>query len=47
MSQPWQKLIETEDGALAGCLSLSRVSISRKTGNMLVSFQSNRLLSRS
>lgn len=45
--QPWQKLIETEDGALAGCLSLSRVSISRKTGNMRISFQSTRLLSRS
>ena len=45
--QPWEKLIETEDGALAGCLSLSRVSISRKTGNMQVSFQSSRLLSRS
>ena len=27
-------LIETEDGALAGCLSLSRVSISKKTGNV-------------
>ena len=44
--QPWEKLIETEDGALAGCLSLSRVSISRKTGNMRVCFQSSRLLSR-
>ena len=44
--QPWEKLLETEDGALAGCLSLSRVSISRKTGNMRVSFQSSRLLSR-
>ena len=44
--QPWQKLLETEDGALTGCLSLSQVSISRKTGNMRVSFQSSRLLSR-
>ena len=46
MSQAWEKLIETEDGALAGCLSLSRVSISRATGNVRVRFQASRLLTR-
>ena len=47
MSQPWEKLIQTEDGALAGCLSLSRVSISRATGNVRIAFQASRLLSHS
>ncbi len=46
MSQPWEKLISTENGALADCLSLSRVSISRATGDVRVRFQASRLLSR-
>ena len=46
MSQAWEKLIETEDGALTDCLSLARVSIDRKTGNLTVRFHATRLLSR-
>ena len=29
MSEAWKKLIETDDGALMQCLTLSRVSISK------------------
>ena len=42
MSQPWEKLISTENGALADCLSLSRVSISRATGDVRVRFSGRR-----
>ena len=41
----WEKLIDG-DGALADCLSLSRVSISRATGDVRVRFQASRLLTR-
>ena len=46
MSQAWEKLIETDDGALLKCLTLSRVSISKQTGDMRVTFQSSRILRR-
>ena len=45
MSEVWRKLIETNDGELAKCLSLARVSISKQTGNMQVRLNSTRLLS--
>ena len=45
MSEVWRKLIETDDGELAKCLSLARVSISKQTGNMQVRLNSTRLLS--
>ena len=44
MSEVWRKLIETDDGELAKCLSLARVSISKQTGNMQVRLNSTRLL---
>ena len=47
MSEAWRKLIETDDRALADCLSLARVSISKKTGNMKVRLNSTRLLTKS
>ena len=44
MSELWKDLIAREDGALAARLRLSRVSISRKTGQMRVKFASETLL---
>ena len=44
MSELWKNLIAQEDAALAEALSLSRVSISKKTGEMRVRFQSDRIL---
>ena len=40
MTELWKNLIAQEDGALAEALALSRVSISKKTGEMKVLFKS-------
>ncbi|MBO4299451.1 MAG: PHP domain-containing protein, partial [Clostridia bacterium] len=44
MAELWKNLIAREDPALAEALTLSRVSISKKTGEMRVRFQSGRIL---
>ncbi len=44
MAELWKNLIAQEDPALADALTLSRVSISKKTGEMRVRFQSGRIL---
>ena len=44
MPELWKDLIAREDPALADRLVLSRVSISRKTGQMCVRFSSDRIL---
>ena len=44
MSELWKNLIAQEDPALAQQLALSRVSISKKTGQMRVRLRSDRLL---
>ena len=38
MSELWRDLIAREDGQLASQLNLSRVTISKKTGQMRVRF---------
>jgi predicted rRNA methylase YqxC with S4 and FtsJ domains len=45
MSELWKNLIAQEDPALAEALELSRVSISKKTGEMRVRLNSEKLLS--
>ena len=47
MAELWRELIEKDSPEIAGGLSLLRVSISRKTGQMLVQLASERILSRS
>ena len=47
MSELWRELIERDSPDLAGGLSLSRVSISKKTGRMTVQLCSERILTRS
>ena len=44
MSELWKNLIAQEDAGLADALNLSRVSISKKTGEMRVRFQSAKIL---
>ena len=44
MSELWKNLIAQEDPSLADALSLSRVSISKKTGEMRVLLQAPRML---
>ena len=44
MSELWRNLIAQEDPALAEQLALSRVSISKKTGQMRVKLRSAKLL---
>ena len=44
MSELWKNLIAQEDPALAEELALSRVSISKKTGEMRVRLRSDRIL---
>ena len=44
MAELWKNLIAQEDPALADMLSLSRVSISKKTGQMRVRLRSGKLL---
>ena len=46
MAELWRELIEKDSPEIAGGLSLLRVSISRKTGQMLVQLASERILSR-
>ena len=47
MAELWRELIERDCPDLAGGLSLSRVSISKKTGRMMVQLCSERILTRS
>ena len=44
MSELWKNLIAREDAALANQLELSRVSISKRTGQMRVRFASDKIL---
>jgi len=44
MAELWKNLIAQEDAALADALALSRVNISKKTGEMRVRFQCDRIL---
>ena len=44
MAELWKNMIRREDNALADALALSRVSISQKTGEMRIRFQSERIL---
>ena len=46
MAELWRELIERDCPEIAGGLSLLRVSISRKTGQLLVQLASERILSR-
>ena len=45
MAELWKNLIEKEDPSLAETLTLSRVSISQKTGEMRIRFRSEHILS--
>lgn len=42
----WRQLIEKADNTLADCISLNRVGISRKTGEMSISLYASRILKR-
>jgi len=44
MSELWRTLIQREDSELADALTLSRVSISQKTGEMRIRFKSEKIL---
>lgn len=46
MAELWRELIEQDSPELSGCLALSRVSISKKTGRMTVQLNASRLLTR-
>ena len=46
MSELWRELIERDSPELSGCLTLSRVSISKKNGRMTIELNADRLLSR-
>ncbi|MBQ3575035.1 MAG: hypothetical protein IJA26_05165, partial [Clostridia bacterium] len=46
MAELWKELLERDCPEIAGGLALLRVSISRKTGQMLVQLSSERILSR-
>lgn len=47
MSEVWRNLFDSEDRALVDALSLSRVSISKKTGNMQIRLNAARFLTKS
>ena len=46
MSELWRELISRDSPELSGCLSLSRVSISKRTGRIGVVLDSTKLLTR-
>ena len=46
MAELWKEWIEKDSPELSGCLVLSRVSISKKTGRMCIEFNACRLLTR-
>ena len=46
MAELWRELIERDSPELSGCLTLSRVSISKKNGRMTIELNADRLLNR-